>query len=84
MLLSGMYPFKNVLCIMLFISKHQSMGEVLICIPILDVRKQKHGEFKWPEDALFLSSVSLVVIRRLLVAFHKLMVGTKLCKLMHG
>lgn len=46
MLLSGMYPFKNVLCIMPFISKHQSTGEVLICIRILDVSKQKLREFK--------------------------------------
>lgn len=70
---------------MTFISKHQSMGEVLICISILNVSKQKHREFKWREDSLSLSlgSVSLVIIGSLLIAFHKLMVGAELCKLMH-
>ena len=35
-------------------------------------------------SSIFLGSFSLVVIGRLLVAFHKLMVGAELCKLMLG
>lgn len=75
-----------VLCHLFLNTSLPSFREVLICILILDVSKQKLREFKWPEDALSpcLCSVSLVVIGRLLVAFHKLMVGAKLCKLMHG
>lgn len=37
MLLSTKHSFKNLNVLCCFISKHQTAGKVLICIPILDV-----------------------------------------------